>query len=71
MLLSISACGYPGYDFNDDLSEPLLTLRFQGPADKDVKKRLKQKPTEDEEEHCGGGRLEEDVRVFRTVIYRE
>lgn len=49
MLLSISACGYPGYDFNDDLSEPLLTLRFQGPADKDVKKRLKQKPTEDEE----------------------
>lgn len=49
MLLSISAFGYPGYDFNDDLSEPLLTLRFQGPADKDVKKRLKQKPTEDEE----------------------
>lgn len=34
---------------NAVLFSALLTLGFQGPADKDIKKKLKQKPTEDEE----------------------
>lgn len=45
----IWACGYPGYDFRIHPLHVLLMHGFQGPADKDVKKRLKQKPTEDEE----------------------